>query len=271
VTGHGRRSSFSFVFALLGAAVVVFVVLPIIVMAVGTPPGRVAGVFRQRDAVSSLWLTLEAGLTAAAVAFVGGVPLAYLLARREFPGKRLVEGLLDVPIVFPHTAAGIALLMVYGRDGIVGRLLAPFGIHFTDSFAGIVVAMMFVSLPFLVDTAREAFALVDPRYELVARTLGVSPAAAFARTALPLAWRGVFTGAVMMWARGISEFGAVVILAYNPKVAPVLVFERFEGFGLRAAEPLAVVIAALALGVFIVLRLLVAPQRARTRRAGGGA
>ncbi len=108
--------------------------------------------------------------------------------------------------------------------------------------AGIVLAMLFVSLPFLVDGAREAFALVDERYEHVARTLGSSRFGAFARVTFPQAWRGVLAGAVLMWGRGISEFGAVVILAYNPKVISVLTFERFEGFGLRAAQPPAVLI-----------------------------
>ena len=102
--------------------------------------------------------------------------------------------------------------------------------------------MLFVSLPFLVDGAREAFALVDERYEHVARTLGSSRFGAFARVTFPQAWRGVLAGAVLMWGRGISEFGAVVILAYNPKVISVLTFERFEGFGLRAAQPPAVLI-----------------------------
>ena len=88
------------------------------------------------------------------------MPLAYVLARRRFPGKRLVEGLIDLPVVLPHTAAGVALLVVYGHDGILGRLLAPLGITFTDAMPGIVVAMMFVSVPFLVDMAKEAFAAV---------------------------------------------------------------------------------------------------------------
>jgi len=191
------------------------------------------------------------------------VPLAYLLARRDFPGKRAVEGIIDLPIVFPHTAAGIALLTVYGREGVLGRLLAPLGLTFTDTVAGIVLAMLFVSLPFLVDTAREAFALVDARYEQVARTLGSSPGGAFWRVTLPQAWRGVLAGGVLMWARGISEFGAVVILAYNPKVIPVLVFERFEGFGLDVALPPAVLIVIIAFLVFVVLRAVLLPRRRR--------
>ena len=260
-----RPSLFWALSALAGALLLAFVLLPAVSMIVGAGTGLLGEALRQGDVRQSLWLTVVAALIATAVAFVVGVPLAYVLARREFPGKRLVEGVIDLPIVFPHTAAGIALLTVWGREGVLGRLLAPLGISFTDTVAGIVLAMLFVSLPFLVDPAREAFALVDPRYEHVARTLGSSPGAAFARVTFPQAWRGVLAGAVLMWGRGISEFGAVVILAYNPKVISVLTYERFEGYGLRAAEPPAVLIVIVAFVVFVVLRTLLLPRR-RPRR-----
>jgi len=126
--------------------------------------------------------------------------------------------------------------------------------------------MLFVSLPFLVDSSREAFALVDERYEHVARTLGSSRAGAFARVTFPQAWRGVLAGAVLMWGRGISEFGAVVILAYNPKVISVLTFERFEGYGLRAAQPPAVLIVLVAFVVFLLVRTFLVPPRRRSRK-----
>lgn len=269
-TAYARRSSaiggwgLTAVFSLLGTVLVVLAAVPLVAIVAGTAPGDVWRTLGDAETRWSLWLTLWAALAATGIAFVLGVPLAYLLARREFWGKRLIEGLIDLPVVFPHTAAGVALLMVYGSDGILGRLLAPLGLRFTDSVPGIVVAMMFVSLPFLVDTAKEAFASVDPRYEQVARTLGASPGLAFTRTALPMAWRGILAGTVMMWARGISEFGAVVILAYNPKIVPTLVYERFEGFGLAAAKPVAVIIVLVALVVFVLLRVLLLP-RGRTR------
>jgi ABC-type sulfate transport system permease component/ABC-type sugar transport system ATPase subunit len=264
--GHRRPTALVVLFSVLGAVLIALVLVPVLALILGTSPGSVADALGEGTVRWSLWLTLYAALIATAIAFIFGVPLAYVLARREFRGKSFIEGLIDIPIVFPHTAAGVALLMVYGQDGILGRLLAPLGITFTDSVPGIVVAMMFVSLPFLVDTAREAFALVDPRYEQLARTLGASPGVAFLRTTLPMARRGVSAGVVMMWARGISEFGAVVILAYNPKIVPVLVYERFEGFGLDAAQPVAVLIVLVALVVFVVLRTVLAPRR-RPRRS----
>ena len=176
-----------------GALLVAFVVLPAASMIVGAGAGLLGEALRQDDIRRSLWLTVSAALIATAIAFVVGVPLAYLLARRDFVGKRAIEGIIDLPIVFPHTAAGIALLTVYGREGVMGRLLAPFGISFTETVAGIVLAMLFVSLPFLVDTARETFALVDERYEHVARTLGSSPGRRLSSRHLPA---GVARGAL---------------------------------------------------------------------------
>jgi len=216
--------------------------------------------FIDPEVVNSIALTFGAALIATLLAFVAGVPLAYLLARRTFHGKRLLEAIINLPVVIPHTAAGIALLLVFGRRGLLGQWLSPLGITFTDNLAGIVVAMLFVSLPFLINLSKESFALVDEEYEKVAFTDGASPWQAFFHVTLPLAWRGVLGGAVMMWARGISEFGAVVILAYHPKITPVLVYERFQGFGLYAAQPVALLLILVALLVFITLRLVLLPE-----------
>ncbi|MBU1877402.1 MAG: ABC transporter permease, partial [Chloroflexi bacterium] len=214
------------------------------------------------EVLASLWLTFYASALATGVALVTGVPLAYLLARYEFPGKGLVTGLIDLPVIIPHTAAGVALLMVFGRQAPLGRLGSAVGLHFTEDVAGIVVAMLFVSLPFLVNTARETFALIDPELERVAWVLGASPWQAFRYVILPLAWRGILAGALMAWARGISEFGAVVILAYHPQVIPVLVYERFAGFGLSAALPVAVILILAALVTLTTLRALLGRQHA---------
>jgi molybdate/tungstate transport system permease protein len=211
--------------------------------------------------MKSIILTFGAAAICTVLAMITGIPLAYLLARRMFHGKRLLEAIINLPVVIPHTAAGIALLLVFGRQGMLGQWLSPLGITFTDNLAGIVVAMLFVSLPFLVNLSRESFALVDEEFEKVALTDGASQWQAFLNVTLPLAWRGVLGGAVMMWARGISEFGAVVILAYHPKVATVLVYERFAGYGLDAAQPIALILILIALVVFISLRLVLLPKQ----------
>jgi molybdate/tungstate transport system permease protein len=244
------------VFALLGFLVLFFISFPLLNMLMSTEPSLLYKTFTDREVMDSIGLTLYASLLATSIALLGGIPLAYLLARVDFPGKSFVEGVIDVPIVIPHSAAGIALLMVFGREFFLGRAFDSIGIRFTGSVAGIVIAMLFVSVPFLIDAAREGFESVDPRLEKVARTLGATHWQTFWRISLPLAWRGILAGAIMMWARGISEFGAVLILTYHPMVAPILIYERFETYGLRYARPAAVLLILVCLLIFAALRAL---------------
>lgn len=250
-----RNLFFNIVFSALGGLLLLFIVLPLLSILLGTTPETLWLALTDPQVLNSIRLTFSAAATATLLAIITGVPLAFLLARRRFRGKRLVEALVNLPIVIPHTAAGVALLLVFGRRGLLGQWLTPLGIVFTDNFAGVVVGMLFVSLPFLVNLSRESFALVDEELERVALIDGATPWQAFWYVSLPQAWRGVLAGALMMWARGISEFGAVVILAYHPKIVPVLVFERFEGFGLVAAQPVAALLVLVALATFVFLRL----------------
>lgn len=253
-------SLLDWVFSFAGLLLVLFILIPLLGTLAASSPSEIASGLTQPDVLSSLSLTFLCAVVATLIALIFGVPLAYLLARRNFPGKSLLQGVIDLPIIIPHTAAGVALLLIYGRQGLIGEPLQSLGLHFTENAAGVVVAMLFVSLPLLVDTTREAFALVDERLEQVARTLGAGPWRAFGRVTLPLAWRGILAGAVMMWARGISEFGAVVILAYNPKVISVLIYERFSGFGLKAALPVTALLLILALVILVVVRALLLPH-----------
>jgi molybdate/tungstate transport system permease protein len=256
-----RRISLSLVFSLLGGLLVLFVVLPLATTVLSTTPQSLGDALDDREVLRSLGLTFLAAALATVLAIICGVPLAYVLARKKFWGKRLVEGIVDLPIVIPHTAAGIALLMVFGTRGMLGQFLAPLGIFFVDRLGGIVVAMLFVSLPYLVNMSREAFSAVDREIESVALVDGASAWQVFWYVTLPQSWRGILGGAMMMWARGISEFGAVVILAYNPKIIPVLIYERFTGFGLRAAQPVAVILIVTVLVVFSFLRWLLRSEQ----------
>lgn len=244
-------------FSAAGALLLAFLVMPLAGAFVRTSAPAVLETLADAEVVASLALTFYSAACATLLAFAGGVPLAYLLARYSFTGKRWVEGLINLPIVVPHTAAGIALLTVFGRLTPVGQALGAVGIRFTDEVPGIVVGMLFVSLPYLVTASREAFGMIDPEMEGVALTLGASRWQAFRYVTMPLALRGIAAGALMMWGRGISEFGAVVILAYSPKTLPVLVYERFSGFGLSAALPVTVILITASLGVFVLLQALV--------------
>ncbi|RLF77712.1 molybdenum ABC transporter permease, partial [Thermococci archaeon] len=173
-----------------------------------------------------------------------GVPLGYVLARKDFRGKSFVQAVVDVPIVIPHSVVGIMLLVTFSN-----RIL--------DSYLGIIMAMLFVSAPFTINAARDGFLAVDEKLEHVARTLGASKLKAFFTVSLPLALPSIFSGAIMTWARAISEVGAILIVAYYPKTAQVLVMEYFNNYGLRASRPISVILVLLSLSIFIVLRWLV--------------
>ena len=249
------KDRFTLILILLGLVLLLFIVVPLLKTVLTSNPSVL---FQDPDIArqvrESIWLTVYTALISTAVGLILGIPLAYILARRNFPGKKIIEGIIDVPIVVPHTAAGIALLFVFGKNFFAGRAFHAVGIDFVGTVAGIVIAMMFVSVPFLVDSVKEGFKGVDPRLENVARTLGASPRKAFFGVSLPLVWRSILSGSVMMWARGVSEFGAVLILTYNPKVAPVLLYDLWVGWGVKYALPFAALLILLCLVVFIALR-----------------
>jgi molybdate/tungstate transport system permease protein len=242
--------------AALGALLVLFIVGPLLRLLFLATPASLGAALGDEELRASIALTLGTATAAALLAAATGIPLAYLLARREFRGRRLVEAIVDLPVVVPHPVAGIALMLFLGRHSVVGGAFARIGLEFVSHVPGIVAGMLFVSAPILVSGAREAFRGVDPRLERVARSLGDSPAVAFRRVTLPLAGRGILAAAILAWARSVSEFGAIVILTYNPKVASVLIYDRFTTLGLPAAVPAALLLLAVALGVFGVVRLL---------------
>ncbi|MDY6911177.1 MAG: ABC transporter permease [Chloroflexota bacterium] len=248
---------FTIILILLGSVVLLFIVVPLATMVFSSSAGTLLDTLLHDQVVrETIWLTIYTALISALAGVFLGIPLAYVLARCRFPGKKVIEAIVDLPIVVPHTAAGIALLFVFGRNFFGGKAFDSAGIDFVDAVPGIVIAMMFVSIPFLVNSAKEGFKNVDPRFEKVARTLGASPRQTFFQISLPLAWRSILSGSVMMWARGVSEFGAVVIITYYPMVAPTLVYQRFESQGLNAARDVAVLLLLICLAVFVALRCL---------------
>ncbi|NLX36040.1 MAG: ABC transporter permease [Chloroflexi bacterium] len=244
--------------AALGGLLLLFLALPLGLILAGAPPAALWQTLHDGEVLRSARVTLLAAALATATGLALGVPLAYLLARRAIRGRRWVEALLGLPVIIPHTAAGVALLLTYGARGALGAPLARVGVALTDRLAGIVMAMVFVSVPLLVSSAREAIAAVSPDLEEAAHVDGASPWQTFWRIVLPCARRGIASGALLMWARGISEFGAVVLLAYHPRTLAVLVYERFQGFGLNAAAPLSALLILLALLVFVALGALAA-------------
>jgi molybdate/tungstate transport system permease protein len=252
---------------LLGGLLLAFIVLPIVRLAATSSVAglrHAAATAAVRDATL---LSLQAAAITAAIATVFGVPLAYLLARGSFRGRGLIQALVDLPLAVPHTVAGIGLLFLLGRSGWVGGPAGRLGVSFYGSQWGIIAAMLFVSCPFAVNSARVAFEAVDPRLERAARSLGATPWHAFRRVTLPLAVRGVLTGTVLVYARSISEFGAVVIIAYYPATAPVEIYNLFLQSGLTQSAAAAVVLLIVTLATFLVFRTL-ASGRLLTRASG---
>ena len=252
----GRIDFLHLAFAALGGLVLLFIIAPLAAMLLNCSQTELTDAAADTQVIGSIWLTLWTSMAATLVFALAAVPFAYLLARKSFPLKGLVSGIIDVPIVIPHSAAGIALLGVLSRGGLLGKAAAKLGFGFIGTPAGIMAAMAFVSIPYLINSARDGFAAVDRRLEKAALNLGASGGRVFLTISVPLAWRSILSGLILMWARGMSEFGAVLIIAYHPMITPVLIYERFGAFGLKYARPVAVIFIAVCLFFFVMLRLL---------------
>ncbi|MDP1890937.1 MAG: ABC transporter permease [Gemmatimonadaceae bacterium] len=263
--GRGLQRIIAVLAALASSLLLLFLAVPIgqLIGAGGAEGVRQLG--SDAELRGALSLTAITATAATLLGVLGGTPLAYLLARRAFRGRAVLSAVLDLPLLIPHPVAGIALLLLLGRESVVGGTMLSVGLRVVGTPLGIVAAMLFVAAPLFISGAREAFARVDPRFEAVARTLGDPPLRAFLRITLPLSRRGLIASAVVMWARAVSEFGAIVVLTYNPKVASVLSYDRFTSFGLREALPVAAVLAVLALIPLTALRTLKGADDGMTR------
>jgi molybdate/tungstate transport system permease protein len=240
---------------LAASLVLVLLVLPVGTLVVASGWRGIIGAFGDGAVLGALLLTAACATAATLVAMLGGTPIAWWLARRPFRGRALVEALLELPLVVPHPVIGLALLVALAPASPIGAALAATGIRIVGTPLGIVLAMFVVSAPLYVTGAREAIARVDERYEGTARTLGDDAWRAVRRVTLPLARRGLVASAVAMWARATSEFGAIVLVAYHPRVASVLAYDRFTTYGLREALPVAGALVVVALVVLAAVRV----------------
>ncbi len=258
-----NKGAFFWVSVVSAIIVLAFLALPMISMMTAPAPSAIREALADKLVTDSVLLSLyTAGITSL-ICLVVGTPFAYLLARKEFPGKRLLLSIVDIPIVIPHPVVGIAILGVTGRNHWFGRLLIELGIRVMGSKVGIIAVMVFVAIPFFINAAREGFASVSPRLENISMSLGASKLTTFRKITLPLAWRSILAGLIMSAARALSEFGAVVVVAYHPMIAPVLMYERYEAYGLKYSQPVAFILVVVSLLVFIALRFATAGQSAR--------
>ncbi len=246
-------------FLFFSMIITIILIFPTFFMLVTTPPQDLASATLDREVIAAISVSILTSTATTLLAIFLGVPFAYFLSRYEFKGKNIIDSLLDIPILLPHTVAGVVILCTFGPHQILGKGLRALGISLIDTIYGIIIAQFFVSAPLLIKTVKAVFDSLGTDYLKAARVYGASKIRVFFEIELPMASRGIATGALLCWARALSEFGAVIILAYYPYTAPVLVFIKFTTEGLRASKPISSLLVLITLIIFIILK-----------RVGGG-
>jgi molybdate transport system permease protein len=254
-----QRARPSAVASVLGALACALFALPLLALVWRAPWSDLGGVLGDRALREALRLSIVTSLLATALSIVLGVPLAWLLARVALPGRRLVRALTVLPMVLPPVVGGLALLLAFGRRGVLGQYLDEwFGIRLPFTTTAAVLAQTFVAMPFLVVTAEAAFRSVDERYEEAARTLGARRATVFGRVTVPLCAPALLAGAVLAWARALGEFGATITFAGNfpgeTQTLPLSVFVTLETGDVEAAIAASLVLLAVSTAVIVGLR-----------------
>nr|WP_205650303.1 ABC transporter permease [Actinoplanes solisilvae] len=235
-----------------------FLILPLAGLLIRAPWSTLPERLTEPGILQALRLSLLTASLATVVCLILGVPLAWVLARTSFPGRRLVRALVTVPLVLPPVVGGVALLLVFGRRGLLGEWLdQTFGVSLPFTTAGVVVAEAFVAMPFLVIAVEGALRGADARFEEAAATLGATRWTAFRRVTLPLIAPGVAAGAVLCWARALGEFGATITFAGNfpgrTQTMPLAVYLALEQ-DVDAAIVLSLVLLAVSVGILAALR-----------------
>jgi molybdate transport system permease protein len=237
-----------------------FLALPILGLMLSSAPNDIAHSLSKPEAQAAMRLSLETTLIATAASIIFGVPLAYLIARRRFFGRSLLDALIDIPILLPPAVAGIALLLIFGREGFVGQYLRRLGIEIPFTPAAVCLAQLFVAAPFFIRAAAIGFAGADIEMEQAAQIDGAGSWRMFRDLHLPLAWPAVLSGAVTAWARALGEFGATIIFAGNfpgrTQTMPLAIYLGFE-FDFNVAAALSVVLLVASLILLLLARRLV--------------
>jgi molybdate transport system permease protein len=257
-----RPRAFSVLLVVALGLAVFFLTLPVVAIFADTGPGELIDSLGDPSARDALRLSLETSLIALAIVLTVGTPAAYLLATRRFRGRALVVTLVELPLVLPPAVAGIGLLAALGPNGILGSVVEDAGVRLVLATAGVVVALVFVSAPYYLRQAQEAFAAVDPALLEASRTLGVGEARTFARVAVPVARPGLLAGTALAWGRALGEFGATLMFAGSfravTQTAPLAIYERFST-DFTGALALSAVLVAVSAALLLSVKLLGQP------------
>lgn len=254
-TGRRWRPSAWGLLTALGGILVVYFALPFLAFLVRTGTANVLDGLARPEAQVAIRNSIVTATLSTGIATVFGVPLALILARRSFLGKRFVEALVILPIVLPPVVGGAMLLTAFGRFTTIGTAATAAGIPLTNSLVGIVLAQTFVAAPFVIITAQSGFASIDRQLEEASRSLGYGRFATFWNVSLPLARGSIIAGVTLTFARAIGEFGATMMVAYNPRTMPTRIWVDFIAGGINAIVPVALALLA------VTLLVLAAVQR----------
>jgi len=246
-----------FVFLACGLGLVFLVLLPVIVTVVETDLRNIFNILKDSEIRNAVYLTAVTASVSTGVLGVFCIPLAYAVSRHNFFGKTLLLSMIDIPIIIPQSAAGIALLQVFSKQQFIGEILYNnFGIRFDGTVLGIILAQIFVAIPFITKSAIAAFDSVPQSLEHNARTLGSSFGGAFMRVSLPLASRGLFMGLILAWARAAGEFGAVLFISPYPPTVPIEIYNRFTSVGVVETAPLVATMILFSILIFFLLQFI---------------
>jgi molybdate transport system permease protein len=244
---------------ILIAAVTIYLALPIVALFLRIPPDMFFATLHNPDVISALWLSLFTTSITMVVVILVGTPFAYYHSRYTYPGKVVVDTLIDLPLVLPPAVAGVALLMLWGRVGLLGRYLNMFGISIAFTTLAVIMAQIFVASPFYLRQAKSLFEQLDPAYEQTARTLGASSMRILAFVTLPMTAGGLVSGAVMTFGRALGEFGATIMFAGNlpgvTQTMPLAVYVGMEG-DLSIGLTISVLLVIISFAIMIIVRLV---------------
>jgi molybdate transport system permease protein len=244
----------------VSALIAIFLGLPVVVLvARAVLDGSLVAALTARVVIDGLALSLATTAVSLVVTVALGLPLAWVLARRSFRGKGWLEAVIDLPIVLPPSVAGLALLLVFGRRGLLGPVIEPLGLAIPFTTLAVILAQTFVSAPLFIRSARTGLAAVDRDLEDAARVDGATERALFRAITVPLASGALAAGVVMAWARSLGEFGATIMFAGNvegrTQTLPLVVYGEFQAGSLDASIAAAAILVVAAFGVLLAVRV----------------
>jgi len=233
VSGKTKRIIARIGATILVASVTLYLALPVAALFLRTTPALFLSTLATPAVFSALFLSLSTSVISLGIVIIVGTPFAYVHCRNDYPGKMIIDTLIDLPLVLPPAVAGLALLVLWGRVGLLGRYFSLYGISIAFTTLAVIMAQIFVASPFYLRQAKSLFEQLDPAYEQTARTLGASPFRIFAFITLPLTVNGLISGAVMTFGRALGEFGATIMFAGNlpgvTQTMPLAVYVGMEG------------------------------------------